>query len=130
MKKTRILNVFRGSILSFLDELIDQFPNEVNLVIAKVFLKDTIPIEMTMNKFIEKLEKNNFQLKRMVKKRDDDFFLENDIFSIDSYSVGKTSVNHFRNIWQSEIDDDDRSIIWDWIDNFIKISDKYGSLRC
>ena len=70
MRKVRVLNAFRGSILLFLDELIDQFPNEVNLVMAKVFLKDTIPIEQTMEKFVEKIEKNDSQLKKMVKKRD------------------------------------------------------------
>ena len=128
MRKVRVLNAFRGSILLFLDELIDQFPNEVNLVMAKVFLKDTIPIEQTMEKFVEKIEKNDSQLKKMVKKRDENFFLENDIFSIDSYSLGNNRVNHFRNIWQSQIDDEDRVVIWSWIDNFIQLSDLYRSL--
>ena len=128
MRKVRVLNAFRGSILLFLDELIDQFPNEVNLVMAKVFLKDTIPIEQTMENFVEKIEKNDSQLKKMVKKRDENFFLENDIFSIDSYSLGNNRVNHFRNIWQSQIDDEDRVVIWSWIDNFIQLSDLYRSL--
>ena len=41
-----------------MDELIDQFPKETGLILARIFLKDQIPIEVTMKNFVFKLEKN------------------------------------------------------------------------
>ena len=122
------LKLFENAIVSFLDELIDQFPTETNLIFARIFLKDQIPIKTTMTNFIIKLEQNNGLLKTMIQNKNDKFFLENNVFCIgDSgqYQIGNNTVNHFRGIWQSNLDRDDRNTIWKWFESFVLLAEKY-----
>jgi hypothetical protein len=135
MSIERILKAFQSSIVSFLDELIEQFPQETSLIVARVFLKDQIPVTATMKNFIFKLESNDGILKKMVVDRNDKFFLENDIFSSEDvagsgYSTTETSAitNHFRKIWLTDLDDDDKETIWTWIESFVAMAEKYQSV--
>ena len=99
-----------------MDELIDQFPRETGLILARIFLKDQIPIQVTMHNFIAKIEKDNGLLKHMIKNKNEVFFLENNVFSVDSsgenYALSGGTVNHFRNLWLSDLDKEDRNTIW------------------
>jgi len=122
------LKLFENAIVSFLDELIDQFPTETNLIFARIFLKDQIPIETTMKNFIIKLEQNNGLLKRMIEEKNDKFFIENNVFCIGEsgqYKIENNTVNHFRGIWQSDLDPDDRNTIWKWFESFVLLAEKY-----
>ena len=40
MSETLILQEFKNNLITFFDELIDQFPTEADLVIIRIFLKD------------------------------------------------------------------------------------------
>jgi hypothetical protein len=41
-------------------------------------------------------------------------------------SLATEKVNHFKDLWLSDkLDDNDRDIIWKWMDLFISIADKY-----
>ena len=53
-------------------KLIEQFPQESDLVIARIFLKDKIPTEDVMEYIIKKL----IPLKKTIEERKDDFFLK------------------------------------------------------
>ena len=53
----QILIQFKNSLVSFLDELIELFPQEPELIILRIFTKDQIPIEDIMNKFIYAINK-------------------------------------------------------------------------
>ncbi len=125
----QVLSVFKQSIVSFMDELIDQFPKETGLILARIFLKDQIPIEVTMKNFVFKLEKNDGLLKKMVADKNDQFFIDNDIFSIeadgDSYAISGGTVNHFRKLWLSGLDKDDKETMWKWVESFVLLADKY-----
>ena len=125
MTEQQILQAFKVNIIAFLDELIDQFPHETNIILARVFLKDQIPIQTTMQQFILKLESRDGRLRDMAKERNDKFFLENNIFSMSHDS----SVNHFRKIWVSDLDNEDRETIWRWIDSFIQLAEKYQTVK-
>ena len=40
--------------------------------------------------------------------------------------VGSDNMGNFRTVWDSDgLDDDDKGAIWDWIELFINLSDKY-----
>jgi len=117
-----ILKEFKNSLIAFFDELIDQFPEEGDLIIVRIFLKDQMPIENVMNIFINNLNKDEQKLRKMVKDRNEIFFLENNVFD----TVNKNKVLHFKKLWRSgRLDDDDKKVVWKWIDSFIFLSDKY-----
>ena len=117
-----ILQEFKNSLVTFFDELIDQFPEEGDLIMVRIFLKDQMPIETVMTVFINNLHRDDQKLKKMVKDRNEVFFLENNIFD----TVGKDKVLHFKKLWRSgRLDNDDKKVVWKWIDSFIFLGDKY-----
>ena len=121
MSKIQILIDFKNNFVNFIDELIQQFPNEKDLIIFRIFLKDQVPIEEVMKRFVEKL----LPLKENVKKRDETFFINNNVLFGDSNS---DKVGHFSALWQSSrLDKDDKDIIWSWVDLFIRLAEKYAA---
>lgn len=127
MSEVEILKQFKNALISFLDELITQFPSEADLVIFRIFLKDRIEIDKVLKYFVRKI----LPLKESVINRDEDFFLNN--FSIlDSISEDggdKTKVDHFKRLWRSgQLDDDDKRVVWEWFDSFIFLSEKYQKI--
>ena len=125
MSETLILQEFKNNLITFFDELIDQFPTEADLVIIRIFLKDQIPIEEVINIFINTINKDGQRFKKMIKDRNEIFFLESNIFD----SISKTKVVHFKKLWRSNsLDDDDKKIIWKWIDSFVYLGEKY--IKC
>ena len=128
MSEFDILSQFKTNLISFFDELIDQFPEEGDLVIVRIFLKDQIPIEDVMKMLVVNLNKDDAMLKKMIKERNENFFLENNIF--DTNQKNKEKVLHFKKIWRSDrLDDDDRQTIWRWIDTFVYLANKYSKLK-
>ena len=126
MSEIQVLSEFKNGLISFFDELIDQFPYEGDLLIIRIFLKDQIPIEDVINIFNNAVNKENGKLKEMIKKRNEIFFLENNIF--DSFS--KNKVMHFKKLWRSGVlDDEDKKVIWKWIDSFVYLGDKYIKIK-
>lgn len=124
MPTTEILGEFKKNLIIFFDELIDQFPNEGDLVLLRLFLSTQIPIEEVMKTFTYSINKNEQELRKMVKERNDTFFLEHNVFE----NVNKNKVSRFKKLWVSEsLDVDDKNVIWNWVDVFIYLSDKYMS---
>ena len=122
MSQLEILTEFKKQLLAFFDELIVQFPQEGDLVVVRLFLANQIPIKDAMDTFNYKINKNDQELRKMVKKRNETFFLEHSLFD----NLGKDKVSHFKKLWLSgSLDDDDKEVIWNWIDAFIYLADKY-----
>ena len=122
MSEVLILQEFKNNLITFFDELIDLFPSEPDLVIVRIFLKDQIPIDEVINVFNNTINKDNQKFRKMIKDRNETFFLESNIFD----SISKTKVVHFKKLWRSEqLDEDNKQIIWKWVDSFVYLADKF-----
>ena len=118
----KILTEFRNSIVSFLDELIEQFPQEGDLVALRIFLADQVPIVDIMSTFTKRV----LPIKDMAKARNEKFFLENDVLF---ERANSDKVSYFKQLWISNmLDDEDRLTIWKWFDLFISLAERYNKL--
>jgi len=121
MSRIQILTDFKNALVNFFDELIEQFPEEGDLVMLRIFLNDQVPIADVMSVFIAKL----LPLKDIVTKRDVNFFLGTGAASLFE-KLDKSKVNYFKILWQSNrLDDSDRTQIWKWYDYFMILAEKY-----
>ena len=93
MSEIKILKEFKNSLITFIDELIPQFPEEGDLVIIRIFLKDQVPIADVMNHIIHMI----LPLKQLVVSKDESFFLDNNVL-FSALNSGK--VNHFKKLWR------------------------------
>ena len=122
MSENEVLIEFKTQLISFFDELISQFPQEGDLVVLRLFVTNQMPIQSIMNIFIQKINTNEQELRKMVKDRNECFFLEHNIFE----NVCKEKITHFKKLWRSgRLDIEDKEVIWNWIDAFIYLGDKY-----
>ena len=118
----RILSQFKSSLISFIDELIVMFPNESDFIIGRIFINDQVPIEDVVNAFSEKIYDNDNLLKKMIKERDESFFLKNNVFSY----FGDDKVNKFKDIWLSDsLEESDKITMWKWVDIFVILCDRF-----
>lgn len=119
---------FRNHLIQFLDELIEQFPAEANFVIMRIFIKDQVPIADVIGRFIRDI----LPFREQSKKRDDQFFIDHPFLYMSTNDMnkgGKEKIDHFSKLWLSDVlDDNDRQIIWDWVDLFMEYGGKYFSL--
>lgn len=142
MSEIQVLKEFKNNLISFFDELIDQFPEMGDLVMLRIFLKDQILIKDVVEMFSFQLNKNEQQIRKIIKDRNEQFFLEENNFfdglintNADSngYMSGggvKNKVSKFQNIWRSNrLDNEDKDTIWKWIDSFVFLTDKYNKLK-
>jgi hypothetical protein len=126
MSEIEILQEFKSNLISFFDELIGQFPKEGDLIMIRIFLNDQIPIQDVMAHFNVAINKDDQKLRKMVKDRNETFFLEHNVFD---FVEDKDKVNHFKRIWRSKsLDNQDKQVIWEWVESFIYIGDKYSRL--
>lgn len=122
-KRKQILDDFHRNLIDFLDELIEQFSSEPNLILCRLFLKDRVPKQTIIETFINEC----FPHKDAILKRDDKLFIEQDLDLFRSFN--QSNVNHFRKLWQSNIlNEDDRKVMWDWLDSFIFLGEQYQKL--
>ena len=119
------LKQFDTQLITFFDELINQFPLEGDLIIIRLFLGNQISAEDKIRIFHETIEADNGEFRKQIKERNEEFFLQNDIF--DHFGTDKSG--HFKKLWASgRLDSDDKAILFSWLDTFVKLSDKYYSL--
>ena len=79
-----------------------------------------------MDIFVENVTKNDNELKTMITDRNELFFLEHSMFD----NLGKDKVNHFKRIWRSDnLDEEDKEVIWNWVDAFVYLSNKYNEVK-
>ncbi len=123
MSVTSILQNFRNSYLEFFDELIDQFPEETDLIVIRVFFSDQIPVSVIADSFVERILPH----KQIIINRNEKFFIENNhMFDM----LDGDKVLHFKRLWQSnKLDSDDKNVIWDWFNLFIKLIEQYKNCK-
>lgn len=121
-----LLIQLKTQMVAFLDELIESFPEEPDFVIFRIFVKDQIPIADIMNY----IAGNLVPLQDMVAKRDDNFFLNNNVLFSEFDENKSSKVNYFRRLWLSnKVDKEDRQVIWKWFDSFIFLAKKYLEIK-
>ena len=124
MSELQILLEFKNSLITFFDELIEQFPEEGDLVIARIFLKDQIPIKEIMDIFIHKINQDDQKIRKYIKDRNEIFFTDDNNFFD---SLGREKVNNFKKLWRSgRLDKEDKIVVWRWVDSFVYLADKYA----
>lgn len=114
-----ILGDFKTNLIQFFDSLIEQFPEEGNFVLFRILIKDQIPTETIMNYFIS----NVLPCKNVIKARDEKFFTEMNAlyFGLDNDQTGG-----IKKLWkEGRFDSEDKDIMWQWIDTFVALSEKY-----
>lgn len=123
MSALSILERFKDAYVQFIDELLEQFPNEQDLVVVRVFFKDQIPTTVVADAFIEHVLPH----KETIKNRNDKFFMENNhIFGM----LDSGKVMHFKNLWTSPtLEDEDREAIWKWFDMFCILAEAYKKTK-
>jgi hypothetical protein len=113
---------FRNHLIRFLDELIEQFPNEAHFVIMRIFIKDQIPIADVIGRFIRDI----LPYRKEAIARDDQFFINHPILQIHIKGKDQEKRDHLTRLWMSDaLDETDRKIIWDWVDIFMEFGNKY-----
>lgn len=119
------LRDFKEQMVEFLDELIEMFPTDGSFILIRVFVNDKIPVTAVLGRFM----RDCLKYYDFVKKRNDKLFLSKD-FLYNSYGaeVGIDQIDRFRDIWQKELDNEDKEMVWSWMDLFFKLSMNYYKL--
>ena len=116
------LHEFKTQLVQFFDELIEQFPDEGDLIIARLFISTQVPIDELIDEFNNNINKNDQKLRKMVKEREEVLFVNHSLFN-----ESKSKLNIFKKIWRSgSLDKDDKDVIWKWVDTFIFLGDRYA----
>ena len=118
MSETLILKEFKKNLIDFIDELIDFYPSEGDLIILRIFLHDQHDILETMKSFIFHLNKDDQNIKIYIKDRNDTALLE----ECNDY-IDKTKLFRLKRLWRSS--DNHKQTIWKWIDSIVYLSDIY-----
>lgn len=123
MSKLEILKTLQVQLIIFFDELIDLLPEEPDLIIIRIFIKDKFPVEDIMAYIITKI----IPLKHMILNKDEGFFLKNNILFEE---LDNKKVNHFKTLWRSPqlFDEEDKKTLWQWFSSFIILAEKYQKL--
>ena len=132
MSEIHVLKEFKNNLISFFDELIDQFPDIGELVMIRIFLKDQVIIKDVVESVSYQINKNDQMIRKIIKDRNEEFFLEENNF-FDGLSISSKQsdkVLKFQTIWRSNrLDNEDKETIWKWIDSFVFLTDKYNKLK-
>lgn len=123
-EETKILTLFKNQLVKFVEDLCTQFPYEGDFIALKFFIEQQIPIKDLMYGWVKQVNKKNKTVKIMIKERNDIFFIENNPFKF----MTEKRLEKFSGLWMSQ-SDESKKIIWDWMDLFIKISDKFESIN-
>lgn len=122
---TTILIHFRNQLVSFCDELIRQFPQEGDFVVFKLFITSQVPIKTIMEGFNKYINKNDQKIRLMIKARNDDFFIRENLFKF----LSAERKNRLSTLWTSgQMDAEDKKVIWKWVDSFVMLGDRYAKI--
>jgi len=120
-EERKLLERFQKNIVRFFDELIEMFPNEKDFILIRILVKDQIPSTQIMSYF-EMVMKNK-EIISSIERRDDTFILSNVLFS----KISNSTV--FKNLWEKHLDNDDKEMIWSWVDSFKLMTTEYMKLN-
>lgn len=117
----KLLEKFQKNIVRFFDELIEMFPDEKDFIFIRILVKDQIPSTQIMSYF--EMVMMNKEIITSIERRDDTFILSNVLFS----KISKSDV--FKKLWQTRLDNDDKEMIWNWVDSFKTMTTQYMKIN-
>lgn len=120
---SQLLQILKKQMLLFLDELINMLPEEQDFIVMRFLINDQVPITLVMEYII----KNIVPLEQYVLNKDERFFLDHNISFINMSDHGE-KVDHFKRLWESSTDEDDKEMFWNWFKYFIDLGKKYDKL--
>lgn len=120
-KQVLMLNEFKRSLVNFLDELVEMFPNESDFITLRILIKDQVPISTIMDIFIKDLD----NIMNCIATKDEKFFTSGNMLFA---QLGKEQ--KFAQIWRSSVmDNENKNIMWKWMLHLVTIAQKYISLN-
>lgn len=122
--KIAILGTLRQDLIAFLDEVIEVLPHEKELVVMKAFAKVVIISDVA-----DYIADNLCPLEDKVKKRDEAYFIENAVM-FEKLQDRASTVNHFKTLWETTDDPENKLMVWEWLHHFIKLVRKYKEYGC
>ena len=126
MEQENIKHLFKRTLVNFLDEIINILPSEPDLIVARIYVNDKSTPEDLLNFFILNFSPH----RKAIETKNEKVFLDSErdnktgksIFG----SLSDDKINHFKYLWRSGvINNDNKEVIWKWLNSFIKIMDKY-----
>lgn len=118
MSEQDILTKYRNVVITFIDELIDQFPSEGELIMLRFIVNDKISDKDLMNIAIKNLIPN----KDFIKDKNDVIFLEKNLFDLN-----KDIVTKYKKIWRG-LNTHNKTTIWKWLDSIVYIVECYQKI--
>jgi hypothetical protein len=123
--KIDIVNEFKTQLVNFLDECIELFPQESDLILARLYISTKSNIISIVEQFNYLINKNESEFKKMIRLRESEFFLKHNIFG--ELLGNNEKATHFKNIWCSPtMDKENKDVIWEWVNLFVTLSEKYS----
>ncbi len=120
MDPIELLKSLKTSFLEFIEDLMVILPEEKDLILFHIFIKNQVPIVDVM-KYIQK---NIVPLEDRVEARDEQYFKENAVL-FEKVGDYETEVNRFKMLWEANEDEGNREMVWQWFKTFIYIGKKY-----
>lgn len=125
MSKLDLLKQLNNHLVSFLDELIETFPQEPDFIIFRILVKDKLDTEDIMNYIVNRL----CPLQDMVKNKNESFFLDNNILFENLDKKNNDKINRFKKIWISgNLDQENKDILWSWFASIISLGKRYTEI--
>lgn len=118
-----LLKTIKEDLVSFFDQLISILPKESELIIFRLFVKESASIVHVA----EYLVKNLIPLEGKVKTRDENYFITNAIL-FEKIGTYETEVNRFKMLWEISDDPHNKETVWEWLQHFINLGKEYANL--
>ena len=127
MSSETILLQFHNSIVTFFDEMIELFPKEEDFIRVRIYLKDQVSVQTVMDEFTYIINRDNMTLKNLIRDRNISGIMDN---AVVTDNLNRDKIYHYKKLWYSPgVYNEDKKIIWKWLDSFIGISDKYNKCK-
>ena len=109
----------KTQILNLVDELIEILPNEKDILMARIYFD-----MLDENRIIQGFLRHVVPQRNYIENKDERYFTDNDYIFGD---LPKDKVRHFKEIYEKDnmISKDDKEVIWEYFQIFIKICDNY-----
>jgi hypothetical protein len=120
--KIVILSTLRKDLLTFIDELIEFLPEEQELVLMKSFAKIVIISDVA-----DYILQNLAPLEDKVINREEAYFINNAMM-FEKLQNKASQVNHFKKLWETTEDQENKEVVWQWLHHFIRLARHYGQL--